>query len=332
MALRLAFFGTPDFAVPSLLRLQASSHLVVAVVTQPDRPRGRGHKLAPSPVKARALATGVPVFQPDRLKDDAFLAAFAELHVDLAIVAAYGKILPKTLLDLPRLGMINVHASLLPRWRGAAPIHRAVLAGDAKTGVTIMRVVTALDAGPMLATVELAIGPNETTAELEPRVAAAGADLLIAIVNRLEAGPIEETPQDETRVTYAARLERSESRIDWNRPAAAIHNQIRGLQPWPLAAAMLQGRRVLLTRSELDTTHTQGTDVGRVFRPGEPIADVPPGTIVEVDADALVVSCAPGLLRIVSIQPEGRAAMSVRDFLNGRHVTAGERFEPLPAA
>jgi methionyl-tRNA formyltransferase len=172
----------------------------------------------------------------------------------------------------------------------------------------------------MLATVELDIGPNETTADLEPRVANAGARLLVDVVNRLALGPVEETPQDESRVTYAARLERAESRIDWNRPAAAIHNQIRGLQPWPLAAAMLQGRRVLLTRSE---------NSPRAFRPGE---SVPPGTIVEVDADALVVSCAPGLLRIVSIQPEGRAAMPVRDFLNGRHVTAGEMFEPLPVA
>ncbi len=323
MALRLAFFGTPDFAVPSLLRLQDSAHQVVAVVTQPDRPRGRGHKLSPSPVKARAQATGVPVFQPDRLKDDAFLAAFADLQVDLAIVAAYGKILPKALLDLPRLGMINVHASLLPRWRGAAPIHRAVLAGDTQTGVTIMRVVPALDAGPMLATVVLDISPNETSAELEPRVADAGAHLLLDVVNRLEAGPVEETPQDESRVTYAARLERAESRIDWNRPAAAIHNQIRGLQPWPLAAAMLQGRRVLLTRSEHFEVQSSKFEVS---------PSVPPGTIIEVDADALVVSCAPGLLRIVSIQPEGRAAMPVRDFLNGRHVTAGEMFEPLPAS
>jgi methionyl-tRNA formyltransferase len=323
MALRLAFFGTPDFAVPSLLRLQESSHTVVVVITQPDRPRGRGHKLTPSPVKARAQATGVPVFQPDRLKDDGFLSAFADLRVDLAIVAAYGKILPKVLLDLPRLGMINVHASLLPRWRGAAPIHRAVLAGDTKTGVTIMRVVPALDAGPMLATVELAIGPNETTADLEPRVADAGARLLIDVVNRLETGPVEETPQDESRVTYAARLERAESRIDWNRPAAAIHNQIRGLQPWPLAAAMLQGRRVLLTRSEHFEVRSSKFEVS---------PSVPPGTIVEVDANALIVSCAPGLLRIVSIQPEGRAAMPVRDFLNGRHVTAGEMFEPLPVA
>jgi methionyl-tRNA formyltransferase len=330
MALRLAFFGTPDFAVPSLLRLQESAHTLVAVITQPDRPRGRGHKLAPSPIKARALETGVPVFQPDRLKDEAFLAAFADLQIDLAIVAAYGKILPKALLDLPRLGMINVHASLLPRWRGAAPIQSAVLAGDTQTGVTIMRVVPALDAGPMLATVALDIGPNETTAELEPRVAAAGADLLVVVVNRLEAGPVEETPQDESRVTYAARLERSESRIDWSRPAAAIHNQIRGLQPWPLAAAMLQGRRVLLTRSEDFEVQSSKFEVSpRASRPGE---SVPPGTIVEVDADALVVSCGEGLIRIIGIQPEGRAAMSVRDFLNGRHVTAGEMFEPLPAA
>jgi methionyl-tRNA formyltransferase len=323
MALRLAFFGTPDFAVPSLLRLQDSSHAVVAVITQPDRPRGRGHKLTPSPVKARAQATGVPVFQPDRLKDEAFLSAFADLRVDLAIVAAYGKILPKVLLDLPRLGMINVHASLLPRWRGAAPIHRAVLAGDTKTGVTIMRVVPALDAGPMLATVELDIDPNETTADLEPRVANAGAHLLVDVVNRLALGAVEETPQDESRVTYATRLERAESRIDWNRPAAAIHNQIRGLQPWPLAAAMLQGRRVLLTRSE---------NSPRALGSGESTSSVPPGTIVEVDANALIVSCADGLLRIVSIQPEGRAAMPVRDFLNGRRVTAGEMFEPLPIA
>ncbi len=314
MPLRIVFFGTPAFAVPTLERLFASGHTVVAAVTQPDRPRGRGHRLQPSPVKA-AAAGRTALFQPTALSDPGWLAALRDLRPDLGVVAAYGRILPQTLLDLPRLGMVNVHASLLPRWRGAAPVHRAVLAGDRETGITIMRVVLALDAGPMLARRPTAIDPEETSGELETRLAGLGAELLADVVDRLAAGPVQETGQDERLVTYANRLERRDSQIAWQRPALAVHNQIRGLQPWPLAAARLQGRRVLLLRSQVADE-----------RP----ASAPPGVIERIERDALLIAAAPGLVRLTEIQMEGRSPVRVREFLHGRLVQAGERFEPLP--
>jgi len=309
------FFGTPAFAVPTLEALLASSHRVVGAVTQPDRPRGRGQRLEPTPVKVTAERAGIPVLQPERLKDDAVIDRIRQLDADLGVVAAYGRILPQRLIDVPRLGMINVHASLLPRWRGAAPIHRAVIAGDTETGVTIMRVVLALDAGPMLAHRRAVIGPEDTSADLETRLAGAGASLLVETADRIGEGPLVEESQDESLVTYAARLERRESAIDWQRSAREIHNQIRGLQPWPLAAALLQGRRVLLLRS------TVATDVP---------SGAAPGLVVAVEPDALVVATGDGAIRLTTIQPEGRPPMAVRAFLSGRHVVPGDRLDPLP--
>jgi methionyl-tRNA formyltransferase len=315
MALRVLFFGTPAFAVPSLTALLASSHQVVGVVTQPDRPRGRGQHVTASAVKQAALAAAIPVLQPDRLKTPDTADAIRLLAPDLAVVAAYGRLLPQALLDLPPMGMINVHASRLPRWRGAAPVHRAVLAGDRTTGVTIMRVVLALDAGPMLASCEIPVGDDETSAELERRLADTGATLLIETVDRLASGPIVETPQDERAVTYAARLERRESQIDWRRPAAAIHNQIRGLQPWPLAAATLNGRRVSLLKSSVETLSTHHHD---------------PGVVVAVARDSFVVGGGDGGIRVLALQEAGRAAMTTAQYLNGRPVREGDRLLPLP--
>ena len=314
MGLRVVFFGTPGFAVPTLDRLRHSSHQVVSVVTQPDRPRGRGHRLSFSPVKQQALAHGIGVLQPEALKDPAFRLAITACGADLGVVAAYGKLLPQWLLDLPRLGMINVHASLLPRWRGAAPVHRAILAGDQVTGISIMRIVKALDAGPVLERVEVPIEPDETSHDLEARLAAVGADALGGVVDRLAAGPVPEEPQDEGLVTYAPRLERHESQINWDRPARAVHNQIRGLQPWPQAAARLGGRRVLLRRSAV-ADETPGAHA--------------PGTIVAVEADALRVATHPGSLALLDIQPEGRPPMNVRAYLSGHPLQVGQRFEPL---
>ncbi len=316
MPLRILFFGTPAFAVPTLDALLASSHSVVGCVTQPDKPRGRGQKLEPTPVKATAERAGVPVLQPDRLKDEQVLDEIRRFEPDLGVVAAYGRILPQRLLDIPRLGMINVHGSLLPRWRGAAPIHRAVIAGDSETGITIMRVVLALDAGPMLAKRSVPIGPDDTSADLEVRLAALGADLLVETTDRLARGAVPEETQDERLVTYAARLERHERALDWQQPAAQIHNLIRGLQPWPLAAAMLQGKRMLLLRSSLAHDAARGAV---------------PGTIVGVEPDALVVAPGDDAIRLTVVQPEGRPAMTVRAFLNGRRIVAGDRLEPLPA-
>jgi methionyl-tRNA formyltransferase len=251
----------------------------------------------------------VSVLQPDRLRDDGFLGTFAQYELDLAVVAAYGKILPAQLLALPRQGMINVHASLLPRWRGAAPVHRAILAGDAETGVTIMRVVPALDAGPILSRAAVAIDPNETSVELERRLAEAGARLLVETVDALAAGPLREEPQSAEGVTYAARLERTESAVDWSQPSRTVHNRIRGLQPWPMATVTFHGRRLRLLRSEV------ASDVA------QPAAA---GTVTDVSPAGLVVATRPGTVRLTRIQLEGRPPASIRDFLNGHVVKVGE--------
>ncbi len=310
---RVVFFGTPEFAVPSLLALLESRHDVAGVVTQPDRPRGRGHKITAEAVKRTAVERGVPVLQPERLRDDAFLQAFRDLRPDLAVVAAYGRILPSAVLDVPPQGFINVHASLLPRWRGAAPVHRAILAGDEETGVTIMRVVPALDAGPMLGRASTAIDPNETSQELDARLADLGAPLLVRTVDWLSVGPLDGLPQNEADVTYAPRLERGESRVEWRQPALVIHDQIRGLQPWPLAAVSIGGRRTLLLRSAVHQT--------------DPPAGVP-GTVLSAGPEGLVVAAQPGAVRITELQPEGRRPMNARDFLNGTHVRPGDTVEP----
>lgn len=312
--LRVAFFGTPDFACTALGRIVDSTHEVVVVVTQPDRPRGRGQKVRPSPVKALAIAHSIAVLQPETLADASFLAAFDAHAADIGVVAAYGRILPATLLARPRLGMINVHASLLPRWRGAAPVHRAILAGDRETGVTIMRVVPKLDAGPMLALTRTRVDPEETSAALERRLAVMGADLLVATLDVLARGPMVETPQPEDGVTYASRLERRESAVEWAQPAGVIHDRIRGLQPWPMATVQLGGRRVRLVTSAVASL--------------EPSA-VPPGTIASVSGGALEVAAAPGSVRITAVQPEGKPVMSTADFLRGHPLQPGDRLDPL---
>jgi methionyl-tRNA formyltransferase len=322
VTLRVLFFGTPQFAVPTLDAIVASRHEVVGVVTQPDRPRGRGQRVVAAAVKARALEHGLPVLQPDRLKGDQ-LEAFAALGADIGVVAAYGKILPQRLLDVPPLGMVNVHASLLPRWRGAAPVHRAVMAGDDRTGVTIMRVVRALDAGPILLCQATPIGPDETSAALENRLAAIGAGLLTVVLDRIVDDGLDEVAQEAALVTYAARIERSETNVEWARPARAVHDHIRGVQPWPLASAMLQGRRVLLLGSAVDEPAGGPDGAG---------ASAEPGTIIRVEPDALVVATAPGAVRILHVQSEGKSPMPVRAFLNGRRVAAGERLSRVPLA
>jgi methionyl-tRNA formyltransferase len=311
--LRIAYFGTPDFAVPSLRRLLASRHPVVTVISQPDRPKGRGHHLAPTPTKTVALAAQVDVRQPDRIRDEAFLSGLAELEPDLGVVAAYGKILPEALLQIPRLGLINVHASVLPRWRGAAPVHRALIAGDVETGVTIMRVVKALDAGPMFLIRRRPIGSDETSPEVERDLAEMGADALIDVVEQLARGTAVETPQDESLVTYAPKIAKTEGAIDWTLDAAMIHNLVRGLQPWPLVSGRLQGKRVLVHRTAVSAEPTSA----------------PAGVVARAEGDRLEIAGGDGrLLRILAIQPEGRRVMTAREFLSGHPVEAGTRIEP----
>lgn len=305
---RVLFFGTPRFAVPTLERVLASSHTVVGVVTQPDRPRGRGQLYSPSPVKSVAVRHEVPVLQPTHLKDPEWQAQVRALGADIGVVVAYGRILPQTLLDIPPMGLINVHASLLPRWRGAAPIHRAVIAGDAVTGVTIMRVVLALDAGPMLSKAETVIDAADTSETLELRLADAGAALLVETLDRMATGPVTEVPQDESLVTYAERLQRAESEVNWARPAAEIDRQVRGLQPWPLAVVRIADRGVALLHSAVVS--------------GDP-STAAPGTIVRAHGDDLHVACGSGVLAITQVKPEGRRPMPTRAFLNGADVRDG---------
>jgi methionyl-tRNA formyltransferase len=313
MALRVVFFGTPAFAVPTLEHLLGSAHQVAGVVTQPDRPRGRGQHVTPGPVKAVAAQAGVPVLQPARLTRDAFEAPLAELGADLGVVAAYGKILPDWLLALPRLGLINVHASLLPRYRGASPVHRAVMAGDRSTGVTIMRVVKELDAGPMLAQGEVPIGPDDRAADLEQLLASRGAGLLVETVDRLAAGPLPEVAQDPALVSYAPKLTKEDGAIHWKRPSDDIHNQIRGLTPWPHAYTFLGNTRHILHRSHV------------VALPPELAA---PGTIVAASPhEGLLVACGDQtVIEIVELQLEGRRVLTAREALASPALKVGARF------
>lgn len=309
--LRVVFFGTPAFAVPTLQALITSHHQVMLVVTQPDRPRGRGQKITPGPVRQCAEAAAIPVVQPESLRDPEIRRQLESLTWDLGVVAAYGRLLPTWLLALPRLGLINVHASLLPRYRGASPVHHAVMHGDAVTGVTIMRVVQALDAGAMLATVRVPIAPDDSTADIEPRLAHAGAALLVDTVNRLAEGPIEEIPQDDASASYAPRIRKEDGLIDWSNPAQQIHDLIRGLTPWPRAYTSAHRGRLILHASRV----TQGT-----------YAETLPGTILTASPqEGLTVATGDGVLTVLALQSEGGRVLDAPAFLSGHPLPVGTR-------
>ncbi|MBM3777465.1 MAG: methionyl-tRNA formyltransferase [Acidimicrobiia bacterium] len=309
--LRILFFGTPAFAVPSLCRLVASPHLVAGVVCQPDRPSGRGQRITAPAVKTEALRHGLGVYQPTTLRRADVTALFCELRPDLGVVAAYGRLIPNDLLAVPRLGMINVHASLLPRYRGAAPVHRAVIAGDAVTGVTIMRVIRELDAGGMFARASRPIGSDETADEVERDLAVLGAGLLMDVIRRIDEGTAVEEPQDSAQATYAPKLTKDEGRLDWQRPAQRLHDLVRGLYPWPHASTTLAGTRVTVLRTEVDG----------------PVA-APPGTVVQATRHGIAVACGDGRALVMrSLRPEGRRAMDAAAFLAGRPVEPGTRLE-----
>lgn len=307
----VVFFGTPQFAVPTLRQLLKSRHDVCAVITQPDRPRGRGQKVAESPVKAVAVEHGIEVLQPDRLRDPGLIARVTQWQPDLGVVVAYGRMIPDELLNVPRFGMINLHASLLPKYRGAAPVHRAIIDGAHETGVTIMRVARTLDAGDMLAKVARPIGPDETSEEVERDLADAGARLMVNVIDRLEEGAVENEPQDHSASTYAAKLTKAEGLIDWSQTAPALHNRVRGLHPWPHAYTYLDGERLIVRRTRMTDART----------------DSAPGTVLAADADAITVATGEnGVIAIEELQPEGRRPMRARDFLAGRPITPGSRF------
>ena len=299
--LRIVFFGTPAFAVPTLEALVVAGHSVVAVVTQPDRPRGRGQKTTHAPVKASAAAAGIAVLQPDSMKDLGFVTALSALNADLGVVAAYGKLLTDAVLAVPHRGMVNVHASLLPRYRGAAPVHRAIIAGERETGVTIMRVVKALDAGPMLATMRRPIEPDETSEDVERDLARIGAALAISTIERIVDGRVSEVAQDDADATYARRLLKDDGLTDWTRSAEQIHNLIRGLHPWPHAFTFLGDKRLILLRSS----------------PSAEIAGAQAGTVLEAGGDRLRVATGSGVLNVLELQAEGKRPMSAREFLAG---------------
>jgi len=307
--MRIVFAGTPQFAVPSLEALLAWGQPVVAVYTQPDRPAGRGRKLTASPVKRVALAHRIPVMQPATLRSEEALETFARLKPDLLVVAAYGLILPGELLSIPALGAINVHASLLPRWRGAAPIQRAILAGDEETGVTIMKVVEQLDAGPMLLKKRIPIGPAETAGELHDRLAVLGGEALAEALAKITQGKLTAEPQDENAVTYAAKITRKEALIDWSRPALELERMVRAFNPWPVAYTHFGDVVLKVWRAQ------------RVDLPGEE----QPGTIV-LAKKRLEVATGEGRLRLLEVQLPGGRHLSSEDFLNA-HPCLGMRLQ-----
>ncbi|MCB1353209.1 MAG: methionyl-tRNA formyltransferase [Rhodobacteraceae bacterium] len=300
--MRLIFMGTPDFSVAALDALVAAGHEILCVYSQPPRPAGRGKKPRPSPVQARAEALGLPVRHPVSLKGAEAQADFAALGADLAVVVAYGLILPQAVLAAPARGCLNIHASLLPRWRGAAPIQRAIMAGDAETGVCIMQMEAGLDTGPVLLRESLAIGPEDTAGDLHDRLAGLGAELIVAALAELDG--LRPEAQPEAGVTYAAKIDKAEAKIDWSRSAAEIDRQIRGLSPFPGAWAEIGGERVKLLLS----TVADGSG--------------PAGTVLD---DDLRVACGTGALRLLRLQRAGKGAMAARDFLRGFPVAAGDR-------
>jgi methionyl-tRNA formyltransferase len=296
--LRLAFMGTPDFAVPTLAALINGGHEIVAVYTQPPRPAGRGKKLRPTPVQTFAELKGIPVFSPASLKDAGEQAAFKNLGLDAAVVVAYGLILPPAILAAPRLGCINVHASLLPRWRGAAPIQRAIMAGDKETGVSIMQMDKGLDTGPVILERRTAIAQGDTAGSLHDRLSELGAEVICDALEGLQSRRVKPTPQPERGVTYAEKISKQEGHINWNQPARDVGSQIRGLTPFPGAWFEFSGNRVKVLEVEL---HNSSQD--RI-----------PGQII---AAPLIVACLSGALELITLQREGKSAMTADQLLRG---------------
>jgi methionyl-tRNA formyltransferase len=308
-SLRIVFAGTPDFSVAPLESLIASRHEVIAVYTQPDRPAGRGRKLMPGPVKERALAHGIPVMQPASFRDEGAIDDLASLQPDLMVVVAYGLLLPESVLDIPRLGCINIHASLLPRWRGAAPIQRAILAGDSRSGVSIMQMDAGLDTGPVWLEREIALQPNETGGSLHDRLAILGAEALMEALPLIASADRKPVPQPGEGVCYAHKLTKQEARIDWSEPALQIERLVRAFNPWPVAHADLDGEKVRIWEARMH----------------EGSASAPPGAVIGTSREGIDVSTVDGILRVIRLQMPGKRPVTAQEFLNARDV-AGARF------
>jgi methionyl-tRNA formyltransferase len=311
--LRVAFAGTPEFAASALAAIIAAGYSVPLVLTQPDRPAGRGMKLTPSAVKQIALAHGLPVDQPERLRTPDQRAQLAASQPDVLVVAAYGLILPPEVLALPRLGCLNIHASLLPRWRGAAPIHRAIQAGDSETGITIMQMDAGLDTGPMLLRQALPIAPDDTTASLHDKLAHLGAAAIVEALARLSNSPLPAEPQPDTGVTYAHKITRAEAELDWRQPASELERAVRAFNPFPVAFSQLGSTTIKLWAA-------QSVDERGVA-----------GSILRADAAGVVVACGDGALCITTLQRPGSRRMTAAEFLHGFALKAGDKFA-LPSA
>jgi methionyl-tRNA formyltransferase len=304
-SLAVAFAGTPDFALPALDAIAASRHRVVVVYTQPDRPAGRGRKLVASPVKQRALTLQLPIEQPRTLRDIDAIDCLRHHAPDVMIVVAYGLLLPQAILDTPKRGCFNIHASLLPRWRGAAPVARAIEAGDAITGVCIMRMEAGLDTGPVMLRRELAIAPGETAGQLQSRLAVAGAALVVEALDALAAGRATVTAQDAALATYAKKLDKSEARIAWNEPARVIERRVRAFNPWPVAETTLEGAQLRIFEAAVVAPESTGAV---------------PGTILRAGAEGIVVMTADEALAIRRLQLPGRRAVPAAEFANARRL------------
>lgn len=307
--MNLVFAGTPGFAVPSLQALLDANHRILAVLTQPDRPAGRGRQLLASPVKQLALERGLPVHQPLTLKQSAHF--LQELGADAMIVVAYGLLLPREILAIPRLGCINVHASLLPRWRGAAPIQRAIEAGDAETGITIMQMAAGLDTGDILAQTAIPIIPTDTAASLHDKLAALGADLLAATLVKLDRGEIAPRPQDDRLATYAAKLTKAEARLDWREEAPRLARRIRAFNPWPVAQTRWHAQTLRIWQAHAEGARTEAAS----------------GTVLSANADGIRVAAGGGVLVIDELQAEGGKRLRAGSFLNGHAIEVGERLD-----
>jgi methionyl-tRNA formyltransferase len=317
--LRIAFAGTPEFAVPTLRALAASPHALVGVLTQPDRPAGRGRELKASPVKRLARQLNLPLSQPAGLLSRQAHAALAPWAPDVLVVVAYGLLLPPAVLTLPRLGCINVHASLLPRWRGAAPIQRAILAGDAETGITIMQMDAGLDTGPILAQQRVAIDQDATSQRLHDRLSELGAELLLATLQQAQGGLLDPKPQPDQGVAYATKIDKAEARIDWQRSAEELARQVRAFNPWPVAETRWRGRQLRIWEANPSVEAAATAAAGADPRVGQP------GDIMGVEPDQLLVQCGQGRLSLRKLQLAGRRIVTAREFASGQAL-AGSRF------